>query len=437
MHRLFTAIIVSLLLVAQSHGGLYYSGESFAELPSQWRGFLLDQRTLRNIAVKPSSGLPVSPFRTRYQAEATRLAKTAGERKLTADEAADLGALYIRLGETTKALDVLRAAQKEHPEHFHLAANLGTAYQIHGDLEQAAAALSQAVRLAPGKHLRAEELHLKLVRLRGHKPVDSQELDDLFGVKYVGPSGKYEPGRLAADQKKKLPLEAIALAQELALALPADGRLLWQLAELSAVHGDVSTAAAIMDGCVTEFGLRDSELRSHRQAMRAAADDAARSAPGTGKTVHSEGHAAGVKTRSVRPLANQLDLSALPPIDPKGINAIPWNVITDTIIDHEYHPTFGKYLKDLDGKRVELTGYMQPLGDELEVGAFLMIEYPIGCWYCEMPGIANIVLVEQPKGKTRHLTRAAVRITGKLQLNSTDPENFLYTIRDAKIVDAE
>jgi len=30
--------------------GLYYSGETQAELPSQWRGFLLDQRTLRQIA---------------------------------------------------------------------------------------------------------------------------------------------------------------------------------------------------------------------------------------------------------------------------------------------------------------------------------------------------------------------------------------------------
>jgi hypothetical protein len=80
---------------------------------------------------------------------------------------------------------------------------------------------------------------------------------------------------------------------------------------------------------------------------------------------------------------------------------------------------------------------MQPLGDDLEVAAFLCIEYPVGCWYCEMPGIANIVLVEQPVGKTRHLTRAAVRVTGVLRLNSNDPENFLYTIKDAKIVEAE
>ena len=107
-------------------------------------------------------------------------------------------------------------------------------------------------------------------------------------------------------------------------------------------------------------------------------------------------------------------------------------MVTETVIDRNYRPTFGKYLQELDGKRVALTGYMQPLGDDLEVAAFLLIEYPVGCWYCEMPGISNIVLVEQPPGKTRHLTRGAVRVTGRLShLNPGDPENFLYTLREA------
>ena len=39
---------------SSARAGLYYSGEQFAELPSQWRGLLLDLRTLRGIAVKPA-----------------------------------------------------------------------------------------------------------------------------------------------------------------------------------------------------------------------------------------------------------------------------------------------------------------------------------------------------------------------------------------------
>jgi hypothetical protein len=437
MFRRLAVLAVTLFLGSSARAGVYYSGETFAELPSQWRGFLLDQRTLRTLAVKPSPGVSASGPRARYQADADRLRKLAATRKLTADEAADLGALYIRLGDVAKSLAVLQPAQREHTEHFHLASNLGTAWQLHGDLEQAAALLRQAVRLAPGRFQRGEELHLKLVQMRVRQSADVQQLDDLFGVHYVGPSGKYEPGLLAPEQRKKLPLEAVALAQGLALALPADGRLLWQLAELAAACGDVPTAAAMMDGCVTEFGMRSPELRAHRQAMRAAADELGRAGVTGVKAAHEGGHASSLKTRSSRPFVHRLDAAALPPVDPKGVNAIPWSVVTETILDREYRPTFGKYLQELDGKRVELTGYMQPLGDDLDVAAFLLIEYPVGCWYCEMPGIANIVLVEQPAGKTHHLTRGAVRVTGRLSLNRGDPENFLYTVRDAKVVDGE
>jgi tetratricopeptide (TPR) repeat protein len=437
MNRIAIAVAVLLCTETGVRGGLYYSGETFAELPSQWRGFLLDQRTLRSLAVKPPAGIPATGPRARYETEAERLKKLAESRKLTGDEAADLGALFIRMGEETKALEVLRPAQRDHPEHFRLAANLGTAWQLRGDLEQAAALLRQAVRLAPGKYQRGEELQLKLVRLRVGQPAGAQELDDLFGVRYVGPSGRYEPGRLAPEQRKKLPLEAVALTQGLALALPADGRLLWQLAELAAVDGDVSSAAAMLDGCVTEFGMRSPELRAHRQALRAAADELGLSGVPAAKAAHESGHSPGLKTRSSRPLAHRLDAAVLPPVDPKGVNSIPWSVVTETVVDRTYRPTFGKYLQELDGKRVELTGYMQPLGEDLEVASFLLIEYPVGCWYCEMPGVSSIVLVEQPVGKTRHLTRGAVRVTGRLSLNRNDPENFLYALREAKVIDAD
>src|SRR6266849_2401552 len=127
-------------LLASSTGvraGLYYSGEPIAELPSQWRGFLLDQRTLRNLAVRPTAKTPASPLRLKYEEAATKLRSARRDRKLTADEMADLGALDVRLGETAKAIESLRAAQKEYPQHFRIAANLGTAWQLQGELDQA------------------------------------------------------------------------------------------------------------------------------------------------------------------------------------------------------------------------------------------------------------------------------------------------------------
>src|SRR5262249_13372006 len=124
------------------------------------------------------------------------------------------------------------------------------------------------------------------------------------------------------------------------------------------------------------------------------------------------------------------------PIDPHGVTPLPWPVLTETTVGRSFKPTFPKYLRDLEGKQVALTGYMQPLGDDPEVASFMFIEFPVGCWYCEMPEITAIVLVDLPPGQTRGYTREPVKVTGKLSLNATDPENFLYTISQAKIAEA-
>ncbi len=431
--RLPASILLAFLVASPLQAGLHYSGETFAELPSQWRGFLLDQRALRQIAVKPSATVTASPARTKYEAEAGRLTKLAKERKLTADESADLGALLIRLGDVNRALEVLRPAQQARATHYRLAANLGTAWHMRGDLDQAAAALRLAVKLAPGKLQKAEELHLRLVRQRARQDKDNQALDDLFGIRYVGPDGKYTAGALAPEQRKLLSTEAVAQAQLLGLWLPHDARLLWQLGELANAHGDVATAAAIMDGCVTEFGLRHADLRVHRQLVRAAAD--ARARAGSDKATHDSSHAVVFKPRSMRPLLTKLDQTPLPAINAKGVNPLPWNVVIETVIDRPFKPRFPRYLQDLDGKQVELTGFMQPLGNATDCAAFMLIEFPVGCWYCEMPEMAGIILIELPSGQTQAFTRSALRITGQLSLNRDDPENLLYTIKSAKVVE--
>src|SRR5437868_4247242 len=122
------ALLLGLLCAPAARAGLYYSGETVADLPSQWRGFLLDQRLLRNIAVKPTDKVRASPERLKYEAALTKLERAAKERKLSADELADQGALLVRLGEPARAVEVLRAAQRQFPNHFKIVANLGTAY---------------------------------------------------------------------------------------------------------------------------------------------------------------------------------------------------------------------------------------------------------------------------------------------------------------------
>ena len=82
-------------------------------------------------------------------------------------------------------------------------------------------------------------------------------------------------------------------------------------------------------------------------------------------------------------------------------------------------------------------GLPQPLGEDQEMTSFLLIEYPVGCWYCEMPEVTGIVFVELSPGKTASFTRGLVKVVGELSLNANDPESFLYAIRKAKVTEAD
>lgn len=431
MSRVFSIVLLCLSALP-ARAGLYYSGESYATLPTQWRGFLLDHRQLRNIAVKPKTEAEASVLRQSYQREAAKLEALAKKDTLDADGIADLGAIYVRLGESARAVELLRAGVKSHPNHFAIAANLGAAWQMLGDYPQAVLALEHAVQLAPGRLQPFEDAHLKLARARLRS--SANELDDLFGVQFGNGKGGYEPGKWNAVDQKKLPSKAVAIAQQLALWFPADGRLLWQLSELTNAHGDIRNAAAMLEGCVVQFGMANPTLRKHRQIVRAAAEALADATPAVGAKVdHVDKHAGTIAFRSRRPLLSKLDAIGLPPVDPKGVNPIPWELFNDTAFAKPFKVTFPGYLRELDGKQVSLHGFMHPLRDDPDQAAFLFIESPVGCWYCEMPETTGIVYVEMPPGQATRIQRGLMRIVGRLTLNSTDPEEFLYSVKDARV----
>ncbi len=425
------ALLVMVLVAAPARAGVYYSGEAFRDLPARWAGYLPDHRLLRSVGVTDPRGLtPTPPLRDAYVDSLQKLEAAAKAGDLSADDAADLGALHLRLGQPAKALAVLRPAARRHPEHFRLAANLGTAWQLNGDLGQAVASFEEAVRLAPAPLRAVESLHRRLVQSR-RRETSKSALDDLFGVAFVGESGAPEAGKLAAAGAKTLPADALALVQQLALALPNDGRLLWQLGELANASGDVRTAANLLDGCVGEFALAGDDVRRRREVYRAAAEalDAAN------KTAEPKG----VTFRSARALKRSLDPARLPKVKPDGVNGLVWAALTETEYGPRGKPTFLKYLDELDGKRVSVTGFMAPgaggRGDDL--ANFILTENPVGCWFCETPGPTQVLVVELAAGLTAEPTRQVVKITGTLKLNRTDPEQYPFTLTGAKLSAAD
>lgn len=412
MKKLIVIVLIAALPTTAS-AGLYSSLEPINPLPAKWRGFLPDHRNLRMVAVDPTTkpGMPLSPLRESYTDLVLTLEAASKSRTLTAKEAADLSAAYVRLGTPEKAIGVLRTARRQFPDDFKLAANLGTAYQLSGDLRSAEAAMEDAVKLAPAKSQPAERLHLKLVRTRlneGRNPPDTW--DQLFQSK-----------------EQKYPADAAAIMQQLALWLPADGRLLWQLAEIANASGDVRTAANILDGCVAEFGMASPLLREHRTQYRKAAEKFA-------ATEDHIGHAGSIVFASSRALGGTFDASKLPAIRADRSNPLPWGALLEVTVGKGFKPTFLKHIDSLEGKTVTITGYASSAGDGADGASFLMTEYPIGCWFCESPDATGIVRIELAAGgDATTIPRGAIKLTGKLKLNRNDPERFLYTVENAKL----
>jgi hypothetical protein len=104
----------------------------------------------------------------------------------------------------------------------------------------------------------------------GNRPPEN--VDDLFSVRFVGPSGQYEAGQLAPEEKAKLPPDAIAIVQQLLIWLPGDTRLYWLLGELYNANGDFARGFSILDDCRREgiHRLDAAVLREHRQILQEA-----------------------------------------------------------------------------------------------------------------------------------------------------------------------
>ena len=88
----------------------------------------------------------------------------------------------------------------------------------------------------------------------------------------MGDTGKWEVGKIAEGERKKLPANALRIVQHLLVCLPDDGRLLWLFGELANAQGDVKTAYEALDQAVNVFRFSTPELKERRALLKEAAE---------------------------------------------------------------------------------------------------------------------------------------------------------------------
>jgi hypothetical protein len=78
----------------------------------------------------------------------------------------DYAAALVHRGESRKAVDILESVEAGHPGEYIVAANLGTAYELSGDLIQAHRWIGEGMRRNPKSHEGTEWLHLRILEAR-------------------------------------------------------------------------------------------------------------------------------------------------------------------------------------------------------------------------------------------------------------------------------
>jgi hypothetical protein len=240
--------------------------------------------------------------------EAVRGSKNEDRQKLLAridalkgqpGEAAALSAAYLRSGKPSEALNLLAPLSRSRSPEFRVLAHFAHAHAVRGEWDEAVRWHQSAVLDAefpadlPGttpeqrKWLQKVErqyyprwLQVHRQRAAAKLPPDREEVFPLFDVKFVNEAGKYEPGRLAAAEKAKLPPDAVAVVQQLLLWAPWDTGLYWLLAELYAADGRARPADVIFFQCANSRQYSNRQLlMEHRHVVREAAEKARREAP--------------------------------------------------------------------------------------------------------------------------------------------------------------
>jgi hypothetical protein len=295
-----TALALGLCLVgaAPLRAGVYNTAE-----PDWPPATEFDEFRFKRLVPLKQIGAIDTPLHRRYSLIAELAAHGAPD-KMTAEDRLNLSAYLIRIRQYRRAIDLLEPTLRKERGNPLLYANLAMAQFLEAvatntpDLARRAADNQAEVvrlfrteweKLGPAtrtwlkgigwdeKQYRhywtAETYLLKLMRLRTRGVTGRPEAVNLLGkdvevlftddskpprpVRFVGESGRYEPGKIAGSEAAKLPQHAVEIVEQLLIWMPHDDRLFWLLGELFNARGEYGTALEIFDDVAKKLqGIR-------------------------------------------------------------------------------------------------------------------------------------------------------------------------------------
>lgn len=122
-----------------------------------------------------------------------------------------------------------------------------------------------------------------------------------------------------------------------------------------------------------------------------------------------------------------------------------WNTLSMVTFQREFDETYGidiekpilnPIVRLMEGKEIEVEGYIIPLTGKIEQSHFMLSRFPQSmCFFCGKAGPESAAQVFTKGGKKIAFTDKKIRVKGTLRINVSDITNLLYTLEDGVIID--
>ena len=120
-----------------------------------------------------------------------------------------------------------------------------------------------------------------------------------------------------------------------------------------------------------------------------------------------------------------------------------WEVLRDVTFKKKWYaeesvymlyPTFGPAIQKLNGKPVELTGYVLPV--DLESNIYVLSAFPYSaCFFCGGAGPESVVSLKFKKTSKKFKTDERRTFRGTLKLNADNIYELNYILADAEMLE--
>jgi hypothetical protein len=117
----------------------------------------------------------------------------------------------------------------------------------------------------------------------------------------------------------------------------------------------------------------------------------------------------------------------------RGLQLLNWDWVRATQGSRSAGPVFDPKLEEWNEKRVDIVGFMTPIGSFRNMKEFILLPMPIECYFCERPPMRDQVLINMAEGETTNLYEDPMIINGVLKLQRGQDVKKFYVIDDARI----